>query len=127
MGELTLLLQNVILQVDTVDRWLWSLESSHVFSVCIAYNYMTFQPPIVSTVDVSSLWHKYDPLKVVLCAWRFFRDRLPTKDNLLRHGVIGNDDMLIYPTNFCIVCKYVPLWMYADILFDENIYDVVNP
>jgi hypothetical protein len=30
--------------------------------------------------------------------------------------------MQLYPTNFCIVCKYVSLWMYADILFDENIY-----
>jgi len=42
-------------------------------------------------VDVSSLWHKDVPLKVVLCAWRLFRDRLSTKDNLLRRGVIGND------------------------------------
>ena len=31
------------------------------------------------------------PLKVVLLAWRLFRDRLPTKDNLLRRGVINYD------------------------------------
>jgi len=31
------------------------------------------------------------PLKVVLFAWRLFRDRLPTKDNLLRRGVINHD------------------------------------
>ena len=30
------------------------------------------------------------PLKVVLFAWRLFRDRLPTKDNLLRRGVINH-------------------------------------
>lgn len=49
---------------------------------------LTFQPPFVSMVAVSSLWNKDVPLKVVLFAWRMFRDRLPTKDNLLRRGVI---------------------------------------
>ena len=39
---------------------------------------------------VSSLWHKDVPLKVVLFAWRLFRDRLPTKDNLHRRGVIDH-------------------------------------
>jgi len=33
-------------------------------------------------VSVSSLWHKDVPLKVTLFAWRLFRNRLPTKDNL---------------------------------------------
>jgi hypothetical protein len=93
-GELTLLLQNVILLVDKIDRWLWTLESSHEFCVRSAYNYMPLQPPVASTVPASSLWLKEVPLKVVLCAWRLFRDRLPTKDNILHRGIIGNDSRL---------------------------------
>lgn len=31
------------------------------------------------------------PLKIVFFAWHLFRDRLPTKDNLFRRGVIGAD------------------------------------
>jgi len=31
---------------------------------------------------------------VVLFAWRLFRDRLPTKDNLLRRGVIDHDSRM---------------------------------
>lgn len=31
------------------------------------------------------------PLKIVLFVWHLFRDRLPTKDNLFRRGVIGAD------------------------------------
>jgi len=52
------------------------------------------QPIIVPMVAVSALWNKHVPLKVVLFAWRLFRDRLPTKDNLLRRGVIPLDSRL---------------------------------
>ena len=86
-----LVLHNVTLQVDKDDKWLWTLESSHTFSVCKVYNFLTIQPRIASSVVASSLWHKDVPLKVVLFAWRLFWDRLPTKDNLLRRGVIDHD------------------------------------
>ena len=88
LGDLILLLQNVNLQVDNVDRWRWALESTNTFSVRSAYKYLTLQPPLVSSVDALSLWHKDVPLKVVLFGWRLLRDRLPTKDNLLWRGVI---------------------------------------
>ena len=91
MREFILLLHSVTLQVDRIDRWLWSLETSHVYSVRSAYNLLTFQPSTVSRVAVSSLWNKDIPLKVVLFAWRLFRDRLPINDNLLRRGVIHYD------------------------------------
>jgi len=45
-------------------------------------------------VAVTTLWHKQVPLKVMLFAWRLFRDKLPTKDNLLRRGVIPLDSRL---------------------------------
>lgn len=91
MGELILLLQNVTLHVDKADRWLWNLETSNVFSVRSAYNFLTVQLPTASSVDAPSNWNKDVPLKVGLFAWRLFRDRLPTKDNLLRRGVTHND------------------------------------
>jgi len=64
------------------------LESSHVFTVRSAYNFLFVQPPLDSLVDVSSMWHKDVPLKVVFFAWQVFRDRLPTIDKLHRCGVI---------------------------------------
>ena len=70
LEELILLLFNVNLQVEKNDRWLWTLESSNIFTVRSAYNFITFQPPLASWVDASHLWHKDVPLKVVLFAWR---------------------------------------------------------
>jgi hypothetical protein len=94
VGELILLLHRVTLQVDKEDRWLCNLETSHVYSVHSAYKLLTFQPPTDSVVSASSLWNKDVPLKVVLFAWRLFRDRLPTKNNLIRRGVITIDAQL---------------------------------
>ena len=94
VGELILLLGTVSLQVTREDRWLWTLETSHAFSVRSLYNFLTLQPPAEQPDDASSIWHKDVPLKVVLFAWRLIRDRLPTKDNLLRRGVIHFDSRL---------------------------------
>jgi len=57
-GDLILLLHGVVLQVDKADKWLWILETSHVYSVRSAYKLLTTQPPTVRVVSVSSLWNK---------------------------------------------------------------------
>ena len=94
VGELILLLANVTLQVTREDTWLWTLETSNAFSVRSLYNFLTLQPPAEPPVDASSIWHKDVPLKVVVFAWRLLRDRLHTKDNLLRRGIIHFDSRL---------------------------------
>lgn len=68
VGELMLLLHNVHLQVDRDAKWLWTLESSNVFSVRSAYNFLSAHPPFVSSVPVATMWHKDVLLKVVLFA-----------------------------------------------------------
>ena len=84
VGELILLLAHVTLQITKEDKWLWTLENSSAFTVRSLYRFLTIQPQVDLSVDAASLWHKNVPLKVLLFAWRLFRDRLPTKDNLLR-------------------------------------------
>jgi len=66
------------------------LETSQAFSIHSVYKFLIAQPHVDSLVAVASLWHKDVPFKVVLFAWRVFRDRLPTKDNLFKRGVINH-------------------------------------
>jgi len=42
---------------------------------------------------VDDVWLKQVPLKVSLFVWRLFRNRLPTKDNLLRRHVLHLDNI----------------------------------
>jgi len=41
---------------------------------------------------VDDVWHKHIPSKVSLLVWQLLRNRLPTKDNLLRRGVFLPND-----------------------------------
>jgi len=92
--RLIILLQSVSLQVDSADTWRWKLETSSTFSVRSAYSVLTSESAAASTVAVPTIWHQQVPLKVVLFVWCLFRDRLPTKDNLLRRGVITLDSRM---------------------------------
>jgi len=74
------------------DRWSWSLDSSSRYTVRSAYIFLNEQVPFVIAVSLPSFWHKDVTLKVVLFAWRLFRDRLSTKDNLFRRRVLDIDN-----------------------------------
>jgi hypothetical protein len=51
-------------------------------------------PDVDATSDF--IWHKQVPLKVFVLAWRLFRHRLPTKDNLATRNIIKQD------AQFCV-------------------------
>jgi hypothetical protein len=91
LEQLRLLLLTVTLQVGRVDKRVWRLETSSVYTVRSAYKFFNANVPADPGVPIDSLWHKDVPLKVVLFVWRLLRDRLPTKDNLYRRQVIDID------------------------------------
>ncbi|GAU10944.1 hypothetical protein TSUD_112380 [Trifolium subterraneum] len=81
-------LANFVLQGDVSDRWVWKLHPSQSYSVRSAYSYLTLSDGSPVEDVASFLWVKSVPLKVNIFIWRLFLNRLPTKDNLLRQGVI---------------------------------------
>jgi len=48
--------------------------------------------PSLDRVLYADIWHKQVPLKINVFAWRFIRNRLPTKDNLVRRWVLHIND-----------------------------------
>ncbi|PNX77984.1 hypothetical protein L195_g033957 [Trifolium pratense] len=62
LGECQTLLLDVHLQAWLSGRWLWLHDPDHGYSV---------------------------PLKVSIFPWRLLRDRLPTKANLVTHGILS--------------------------------------
>jgi len=53
-----------------------------------AYQLLTSVDETPATGLFDNVWHKHVPLKVSLFVWRLFRNRLPTKDNLVRHCIL---------------------------------------
>ena len=58
------------------------------YTVRGAYQILTYQAAPLIDVTGELVWHKQVLLKVSILSWRLLRDRLPTKINLLRHGIL---------------------------------------
>jgi len=82
-------INDIVLQSDISDRWQWNPDIQGGYTVSGAYQILT-TPNDIPPVGVNDLiWHKQVPLKVSIFAWRLLRDRLPTKINLVRRGLIN--------------------------------------
>lgn len=88
MRECLTLLSNIVLQENVTDQWKWMLDPINGYSVRETYRFITTYVEPVDRNLVVNVWHKQIPSKVSLFVWRLFRDRIPTKDNLLRRRVL---------------------------------------
>ncbi|GJT54358.1 RNA-directed DNA polymerase, eukaryota [Tanacetum coccineum] len=68
------------------DRWTCDLSGDGEFKVKVIRNFINdlFLP----SSDVETRWVKFIPIKVNVFSWRAHRDRLPTKVNLNRRGIL---------------------------------------
>ncbi|XP_058742394.1 uncharacterized protein LOC131614872 [Vicia villosa] len=84
------------------DTFLWSIAKDKVFTVAsitfaidsaksIAWDYQ-----LINSLKV--MWELNLPPKIKVFAWRFFTDRLPTRDQLLKRGVAN----VLCPN--CVLC-----------------------
>jgi len=88
IGECRRLLDNFVLQTEVVDRWQWLHDVAGGYTVQGAYYILTSPTHHIGDDRGDLVWHKHIPLKVSILAWRFVRDRLPTKNNLLRRRIL---------------------------------------
>jgi len=94
--ECTLLLHNVVLQVNVSDKWRWLLDHVHGYTIREAYRFITSGEQVDRSL-VYDVWHWYIPANVSLFVWRLLRNRLPTRDNFMRWRIIhGNDTVFCF-------------------------------
>jgi len=90
--ECASLLHNVVLQGHIIDRWWWILDPINGYSVKRTYVYLTTSGVPSERGMFDDLWNKQVLLKVSVFVWRLLRNRIPTKDNLIRRRIISSDD-----------------------------------
>jgi hypothetical protein len=81
-------LTSVVLQVRSANHWVWHLHSSHCYFVSSAYKKLTEVESNEHQNSHKFVWLKVVPIKVSIFAWRLFRNRVPTRDNLLHRRII---------------------------------------
>lgn len=92
LHSLEIFLFDVQLVEDTHDRWKWTLHKFNLFTVSSCYTFvMSLMNHTHLGSDIlevlSDVWKIPVPSKVVVFCWRFFVNRLPTKENLIRRNV----------------------------------------
>ncbi|XP_024636284.1 uncharacterized protein [Medicago truncatula] len=89
----SILFLNTVLQENANDTWRWLLDTANGYTVSGAYSFITTSGDLVDRSPVDDVWHKQIPSKVSLFVWRLFRNRLPTKENLVHRRVIQPDNV----------------------------------
>jgi len=75
-----------------LHTWKLLLDPIHGYLVRGAYRFLTTNDAPAARNVMNDLWYKNIPSKVSLFAWRLFRNRLPTRDNLARRNILHNND-----------------------------------
>ncbi|KAL2951718.1 hypothetical protein AAZX31_19G069200 [Glycine max] len=85
LEQLQILLNSVQILSNELDSWVWQNCNSGKYSTNWAYKLLLEDDGMVIPSDIFSLaWRlRRIPNKVAFLLWRAFKDRLPTKDNLL--------------------------------------------
>ncbi|GAU48540.1 hypothetical protein TSUD_282920 [Trifolium subterraneum] len=93
LGQLEELVRDGILTLYS-DQWFWKLEGDCLFSVSSAYdrlavNLYNFGPILDMESRVfKKIWSSPAPSKLIAFSWQLLYDRLPSKTNLYRRGVV---------------------------------------
>ena len=84
----SLLLHNFVKHINATDKWRWTLDTAHVYSVREAYRFITSHGDHADRSLVDNVWHRHIPARMSLFVWRLLRNWLPTRGNLLRRNII---------------------------------------
>ncbi|XP_076922106.1 uncharacterized protein LOC143583771 [Bidens hawaiensis] len=81
---------------DSQDRWIWSFGDMTDFTVKGVRK--VIDDFILPSWARKTIWFKFLPRKVIICAWRVLLKRLPMRVNLVSKGI----DI---PSSLCPICN----------------------
>jgi hypothetical protein len=79
-------IQRVPLKENEQDMWIWSRNS---YSVKEAYKVLLAEYGTEDSRDLLVAWNELVPLKVAVLVWRLLQNKVPTKDNLVKRGILS--------------------------------------
>ncbi|GKU86426.1 hypothetical protein SLEP1_g954 [Rubroshorea leprosula] len=97
LGVLENIMEKVFIPYDRADQVTWK-HNLVGYSTKHAYRFLEISPSCLDKSYCKIIWSPFTPSKVSIFAWRLFLNRLPTKDNLIIHGV----DLASNPN--CVLC-----------------------
>ncbi|GKV26314.1 hypothetical protein SLEP1_g35645 [Rubroshorea leprosula] len=80
------ILKKVFIPYDRADQVTWK-HNLVGYSTKHAYRFLEISSSCLDKSYCKIIWSPFTPSKVSIFAWRLFLNRLPTKDNLIIHGV----------------------------------------
>jgi hypothetical protein len=83
--------QGVRCKEDEEDKWDWSRNG---YSVKEAYSSIIEGYVAEDSSELADVWNDLIPLKVSVLVWRLMQNRIPTKDNLVKRGVLTESQKL---------------------------------
>ncbi|KAK2414852.1 hypothetical protein QL285_037392 [Trifolium repens] len=104
VNQLLVLLQHVKLSVDQ-DLWWWNPDVEGCFSVKSTYSLLCkelnddAELMVTSNTVFEQLWKSQAPSKIIVFSWQVLHNRIPTRDNLMRRGIIQGDN-----STDCVLC-----------------------
>jgi hypothetical protein len=115
-------LQQVKLSMDP-DVWWWNPDAEGSFSVKSTYSLLCkefFEEVVVNgslKLVFEKIWSSPVPSKIIAFSWQLLHNRIPTRDNLVRCGVIRGDN-----SRECVLCfgsleSLTHLFLHCDFAF----------
>ncbi|GKV00746.1 hypothetical protein SLEP1_g13385 [Rubroshorea leprosula] len=93
--ELQALLDNTQPVQDQNDRWEWKHDKEGVYVVKTTYNLLSSNNGRDKAWIHKRIWSRLIPTKVSAFTWQALQDRLPTKINLFRRGIITDPNQVL--------------------------------
>ncbi|GKV49682.1 hypothetical protein SLEP1_g56420 [Rubroshorea leprosula] len=97
---LGVMLASIKLRKGVADLWQWRYDVERRYVVKTTYEFLAPEDRLLEGQLCKVIWCKMVPSKVGFFGWRLYLDRLPTRWNLRKRGVVLQGDGMV-----CGLCK----------------------